>query len=81
LQARIVADEQQFAAEAINCRIAKKVLCFTWFLGNMAPANIHPVVSLVTTVVYRLRIKSWVILNVVGKQEQVFIEQRTGVGQ
>ena len=51
--------------------VTKKVLCFTWFLGNMALAYIRVVVSLVTNVVYRLRIADTGEMFVVGKARAV----------
>ncbi len=51
-----VAELQHYRWIGVNNGIAKKVLCFTWFLGTIATANILTVVSLVTNVVCRLRI-------------------------
>jgi hypothetical protein len=56
-----VVKQQHIADDCRSGGVAKKVLCFTWFLGSIADTYIRYVVSLVTNVVCRLRIlnNSW----------------------
>jgi hypothetical protein len=56
LRTPLVVKQQHIADDCRTGGVAKKVLCFTWFLGSIANAYIRYVVSLVTNVVCRLRI-------------------------